>query len=292
MKNRGIIIAALEKYEILLLYNINILRNNLNCQLPLEIWQIGQELSDDYLEHFKSKQTEWNLSFKDVRDYTDDPEHWRGYQIKAFILKHTSFDEVILMDCDSVFLQNPEIIFNNPGYINTGTFFFKDYLRHKPKNVTEEKKRCDWFKSLMPTPSQYLPVECYYLYNIPTNKQQYWFYLESGMVYLNRTKHNNVIDTIYKLNDNHKETYKYVHGDKETFWIACLLNNVPFHMNDFPGINLYPDVNRPMLYEKKDLGPAFTHLYKSDDNTMFFYSQKAYPDMSKVDDDIVLRQLL
>ena len=257
---RGIIIAAIENYEKLLIYNINTLRNQINCNLPIELWQIDQEISDEAKSILESKKDEWNLSFKNVSDYTDNPEHWRGYQIKAFIMKHTTFDEAILFDCDSIFLQNPEIIFDDPGYKRTGTFFFKDYLRHKPKSEEEEERRIKWFQKMMPFPSPYLPKECYYLYDNPTNVQQYWFYQESGMVYLNRKMHPEVINTIFDLNNNHKETYQYVHGDKETFWIACLLNNVPFHMNQYPGINLYPDVLKSMTYTEK-LGPAFTHLY-------------------------------
>jgi hypothetical protein len=136
MVGRGIIIPALERYEELLVFNISFLRNNNKCQLPIEIWQIGQEISNDAKRLLEYKKNEWNLTFKDVKNYTDDPEHWRGYQIKGFIMKYTDFDEVIMCDCDGFFLQNPEIIFNNPEYIRTGTFFLKDYLRHKPKAVS------------------------------------------------------------------------------------------------------------------------------------------------------------
>ena len=287
---RGIIIAAIEHYEHLLIYNIHKLRTKIKCNLPIELWQIDQEISDNARLCLESKQDEWNLSFKNVNDYTKKSEHWRGYQIKAFILKHTQFDEVIICDCDSVFLENPEIIFDDQGYVSTGTFFFKDYLKHKPKSDEEEDARIQWFQRMMPYPSPYLPQECYYLYGMVSNVQQYWFYQESGMVYINKKMHPKVIDTIFDLNNNHKETYKYVHGDKETFWIACLLNNVPFHMNNYPGINLYPDISKPITYTEK-LGPAFTHLYDKDDKTLLFYSQKAYPDLTKLTMEDIVRQL-
>ena len=289
---RGIVIPAMERYESLLIYNIDVLRKGLLCNLPIEIWQIGQEISDGALAVLTERQEEWNLAFKDVRDYTDDPEHWRGYQIKAFVMKHTEFDEVVLCDCDSFFLQDPAMLFNDPNYIRTGTFFFKDYLRHTPKSREHERDRIKWFRSLMPTPSPHLPVECYYLYDLPVTVQQYWFYQESGMVYLNKKQHPEVVNTIYRLNDDHKTTYQYVHGDKETFWIACLLCNTPFHMNRFPGINLYPDMDRPSTFTMKDLGPAFTHIYvDSNRRQLLYYSQKAYPDLSKITEDIITQQL-
>ena len=290
MPSRGIIIAAIEHYERLLIYNIHTLRTQIDCNLPIEIWQIGQEISNDAQAALESRRNEWNLSFKDVRNFTDDPEHWRGYQIKAFIMKHTQFDEVILCDCDSLFLQNPEMLFDDPGYVNTGTFFFKDYLKHNPKDHEDEQNRIRWFQRLMPFPSPYLPEECYYLYDRPHKVQQYWFYQESGMVFMNKKRHPKVVDTIFELNNDHKETYKYVHGDKETFWIACLLNNTPFHMNKFPGVNLYPDISKPMTYTEK-LGPAFTHIYDKNEETLLFYSQKAYPDTNKMTINDIVRQL-
>ena len=290
MVGKGIVIPALERYEKLLMNNIDVLRNNMHCHLPIEIWQIGQEISNEARAVLESKKTEWNLTFKNVKDYTNDSEHWRGYQIKGFVMKYTEFDEAILCDCDGFFLQDPEIVFDDPGYIRTGTLFLKDYLRHTPKNREEEINRAIWFRKMMPTPSPHLPEECYYLYNIPTNKQQYWFYQESGLVLLNRKRHPCVVDTIYDLNNDHKETYKYVHGDKETFWIACLLNNVPFHMNKYPGINLYPDLKKVTAYNEK-LGPAFTHIYDLNNKPIFLFSQKAYPDMTRLMKQDIIKQL-
>jgi hypothetical protein len=291
-KNRGIVIPAMERYESLLIHNIGSLRSGLRCALPIEIWQIGQEISDEARTLLNQHQEDWNLVFKDVCDYTDDPEHWRGYQIKAFAVKHSDFDELILCDCDSLFLQNPEMLFDDPNYVRTGTFFFKDFLRHTPKSKEHEHARIKWFRSLMPKPSPYLPPECYYLYDIPPKVQQYWFYQESGMVYLNKKQLPDVIDAIYRLNNEHETTYQYVHGDKETFWIACLLCNSPFHMNRYPGINLYPDLNKPSTSTPKHLEPAFTHIYVKSDNThILYYSQKAYPDMSRINQDAIMRQL-
>lgn len=287
---KGIIIPAIEKYEILLYSNIYYLREIFNCNLPIEIWQIGHEISNNMKKTLETNQNKWNITFKNVNDYTDNPEHWRGYQIKAFVLKYTDFDEIILCDCDSVFLISPEIIFEDPNYISTGTFFFKDYLRHTPKNNEEEQNRKIWFKNMFPDPPQYLPEECYYLYNINTDKQQMWFYQESGVVYLNKNMHPDIIDIVYRLNEEHEETYNYVHGDKETFWIACLLCNKPFHMNRYQGINLKPDINMPQ-YLSERVEPAFTHIYRYKGEDILFYSQKGYPDSKKITKKIVIDQL-
>ena len=48
---------------------------------------------------------------------------------------------------------------------------------------------------------------------------------------MNRTLHKDTIHNIYVLNYNHTEVYKYIYGDKETFWIGCCLANKPFTMS-------------------------------------------------------------
>jgi len=305
MSKKGIVIAAMQKYEHLLISNLCDLRKKLGCKLPIEIWQIDQEVSDHVQLHLESIQMQWNIILKNIKDYTNNPEHWRGYQIKAFILKYSSFDEVILADCDTIFLVNPEIIFKDPNYISTGTYFFKDYLAHTPKNDEELSDRKTFIKTLMPDPPQYLPKELNYLYDMPIeNVQSMWYYQDSGLVYIDKKMHPDIIQTIYELNDNHKETYKYVHGDKETFWMACLMNNKPFYMNPTPGVNLMPYIEKPRMRNKvidntEQIFPAFTHLYLH--NSVLskskviepllipFFAQKGYPDYEVLSEEHILK---
>jgi len=271
---KGIIIPILEKYENLLISNIYILRNHLNCKLPIELWQIGQEVSDSMKQKLDEFQETYKYSFKNVNDYTDEPEHWKGWQIKAFILKHTEFSEVIICDCDSVFLQNPEIVFNDPNYIATGTYFFKDWLKHNPVNrQIEIPARRAFIKSLMPERNQYFPEEWNYIYFLPNTVQPMWYYQESGVVYLNKTMHPDIVETIYQLNYDYKETYKYVYGDKETFWLACCMNNKPFYMNPICADNYKADTRLPYFDIGQNSPNAFTHFY----NKSIFFSQKGYP---------------
>ena len=91
---KGIIIAVPEKYETIAFENIRILRNIFNNTLPIEIWQVGNEISEDYMNLFKIIP---NITFKYVEHTNSTDENfWKGFQIKAYMLKHTQFDEVIL----------------------------------------------------------------------------------------------------------------------------------------------------------------------------------------------------
>jgi NADH:ubiquinone oxidoreductase subunit len=271
---KGIVIPVLEKYETILLHNIIELRNRHHCNLPIELWQIGQELSIDMQNTIQVlAEQNANISFKNVNDFTTTPEHWQGWQIKAFCVKHTTFDEVLLCDCDIVFLQNPEIIFNDEQYITTGTYFFRDYEHHRPTNLDEFQSRVHFVKNLLPEKNSYFPQEWDFIYDNYYHTQKHkWYYQESGMVYIDKTRHIDTIETIYQLNFDHKNTYKFIWGDKESFWFACVINIHPFTMNDTAGYNHLLDTTK--IYCKY-LGRncVLTHKYK---NT-YFFSQKGYP---------------
>ncbi len=42
---RGIVIPILARYENILVHNLHNLFNRLDCDLPIELWQIGHEIS-------------------------------------------------------------------------------------------------------------------------------------------------------------------------------------------------------------------------------------------------------
>lgn len=243
MSSRGFIIAVPNKYEVLCYNNLLKIRLIYKITLPIEIWQIGQEISDKYMNLYKKID---NIIFKNVCDYTDNSSHWKGFQIKAFILKHTELEEPILCDADIIFHQNPLIIYDNKNYIETGTYFFRDLAQwkffnlHKTNNKFQSidfyNKRKEFILGLLPYKTDFFPKEWEYLYNneyptLPVNEA----YQESGVVYINKKLHPDIIDNIYNLNYNHTHTYNYILGDKETFWIACLIANKKYFINDTYG---------------------------------------------------------
>jgi len=269
--NKGLIIPIMEKYEKLLIENIRNLYNNLNFTLPIELWQIGNEISDNATRQINELQLTHNITFKDVKDYTDDYSRWQGYQIKAFIVKYTEFDEIILCDCDVLFGVNPEIIFNDKNYIETQSFLFKDYLRHYPKDLQEINNRISFIKELLPIKNEYFPNEWDYIYtNNYDPKKHSWFYVDSGVVYMNKKIHGDVVNTLYELNYNWEKTYKYVWGDKETFWLSFVKNNKPFYINPVAGFNYMKDSTKINCMGNNNI---LCHTY----NNIYFFSQKGYP---------------
>ena len=238
---KGFIIAVPQKYEQLCYQNVLKIRLQFLIDLPIEIWQIGEEITDKYKQLF-SRIT--NISFKNVLEYSNDaPNHWKGFQVKAFILKHTELNEPILCDADIVFHTNPLTIYDDKNYLETGTFFFRDLEKwkfHDLRKCPDKFQSIDFYNrrkrfvlSLLPVKSEFFPKEWEYLYNpeyptLPVNEA----YQESGVVYINKSIHQDVVDVVYELNKNHDYVYKFFWGDKETFWLSCLYTNKKYYIND------------------------------------------------------------
>ena len=260
--SKGIVIACPSKYEMICLNNMKAIRN-LDCNIPIEIWEIGNEISlpiKDMMSQIN------NVYFRNVTEITKDIDHWKGFQIKAFILYHTKFNEIILCDADMTFYKNPEIIYKDANYIKTGTYFFKDLDRWKFSNISIDskekfsnlkfyKERQQFVKNLIPIPPDNFPKEWLYLYDdkIPNNVKE--ALQESGVVYMNRKLHEESIKNIYDLNYDHIETYKYVWGDKETFWLGCLMAKTDIYFNERSGYilnnKLHHDYNGLIFWKQK-----------------------------------------
>jgi hypothetical protein len=243
---KGFIIAVPQKYEHICYQNVLNIRYKFNIDLPIELWQIGNEISNKYIELFKRIN---NVIFKNVIQYTNNTAHWKGFQVKAFILKYTTLEEPILCDADIVFHSNPLEIYNDSNYIETGTYFFRDLKCWEFSNLHKSNDKfhsIDFYNmrkkfilSLLPNKSEYFPKEWDYIYESEYPKEPVQeAFQESGVVYINKNKLSSVIDRIFYLNNNHKFVYRFIWGDKETFWLSCLIENCKFYINDTYGYML------------------------------------------------------
>ena len=272
---RGIVIPILARYENILVHNIDNMFNRLGCKLPIELWQIGHEISIKASKTIIKLRDKYDIRFKNVRYLTHDFEHWRGWQIKAFALRHSDFDEVIICDCDILFGINPEIIFKDENYIKTGTYFFRDYEYGYPTSDQDIKSRSQFIQKLIPEKNQYFPKEWEFIYdgNYEHSRDR-WDYMEAGVVYINKARHKDVVETIFELNSNWQETYNYIYGDKETFWLAFVMHNVEFYMNPRAGHNYSINLNMVKCPDRKGV---LAHFYRN----FFFFSQKGFPVLSQ-----------
>jgi hypothetical protein len=271
---RGIVVALNDRYvRNFFLASLIHLRVNLQCKLPLEIWHSGDELSDSMKKQLGKHS---NITFRDIAEELHvDPTLYRGWHIKPQIIALSRFDEVILMDADLFFFADPELLFSESGYQRTGAFFFCDFPHLFPISNSEiftlERylDRRSFIQSLINFPSMSVPkdVHEFWSQDIPSFSHPFIGDLQdSGCVVMDKKRHSESLQYIIALNTNRAETYRHIHGDKETFWLGCEMAQVPYHMNE----------QRPhSLRAGKQFVPIVQFL-----NDKLFYQQKK-PEYSK-----------
>ncbi|KAA6428608.1 MAG: hypothetical protein FRX49_01483 [Trebouxia sp. A1-2] len=105
-----------------------VIRNYLHCNLPIEIAYYGAHEMDTYHESlFKgiSNTKLTDLSAVKHLEYKADFVV-TSFAIKAFAIIHSSFAEVLCLDCDNIPLYNPSTLFTAPQYQQHGNIFWSD----------------------------------------------------------------------------------------------------------------------------------------------------------------------
>lgn len=251
--DKGIVVAVCDRYMSTFLPSLTHLRGHLGCQLPIEIWHSGDELS---IENRAKLETFEGVVIYDISEvFGCDPLLYRGWHIKPFLLHLCHFDEVILMDADLYFFSNPEILFDHPGYQATGAFFFRDrasfvypsvgykgFSIEIPRYSTSKyEKVAAFIRDLIPWPSAHVPEEWRHYWSLrpPTREAPYVAeHQESGCVVLDKKRHERGIAYAIVLNEERATTYKYVYGDKETYWLGFEMAKEAYTFNDEPAYSL------------------------------------------------------
>jgi alpha 1,3-mannosyltransferase len=140
---RGIVLTAGNDQIIYLITSVKLIRK-LGCRLPIEIMYLGEgDLNKDNRRRLERLP---GVITRDIRRMVDD-KGWqlRGWAGKPYAILLSSFREVIFIDADALFFQNPEVLFEDNSYIETGALFFHDRLMMK-----ESKK--SWLQETLPKP--------------------------------------------------------------------------------------------------------------------------------------------
>jgi alpha 1,3-mannosyltransferase len=132
--------------------------------------------------------------------------------IKPFALLLSSFEEAALLDADVTFFLNPDRLFDDPDYRDSGALFYLD--RRISKSRIGSRK---WIESLLPESKSFWAHETQQnriLLGTSLHQQ------DSGVVVVNKVKNlDGLLGTCLLLDgDRRADTFKWTHGDKEAFW--------------------------------------------------------------------------
>ena len=217
-RGKGIVICASNDYFHLVKSNIEIFRNVFNSNLPIEIFYNKDLSYNNQLTLMKYK----NVYVSDISKYFNNTIIGiNRYSIKPFAILASRFEEVILLDADCFYLNDPSILFNDKGYKDKGSLLFKD------KTMNPSNDTYNWLKSFIRNPLPETKVS-----RIWNNKSK--FEIESSTVVIHKIKTLFGLLNICKLNEKEirsKVVYKFVYGDKETFWIGFEMSRQNYYVN-------------------------------------------------------------
>ena len=224
--SRGIVISLGKRDFRYACHLIKGIRKVLGSILPIQIAYAGEDdLPKDYREKLMSLGED--IETLDLLSMIDDTTMGLargGFGIKPMAMLLSSFEQVILVDADSVFLQPPEVLFKSPGYIETGTYFFHDRLLYQGSY----QERHAWWRSHLkydrPSAS---------LLKLASYTKMYSQEQDSGVVLLDKRRTSVLFGLLHICWQNSKGSrnylYRQVHGDKETYWFGLELCQVPYY---------------------------------------------------------------
>jgi hypothetical protein len=240
---QGIVIPINNKYFAIAFSTLQMIRNH-NCELPIEIIFMGEnDLSIDRQIYLQKQ-----ISFLRLIDLTDylNLNHpsllLQGWFIKPFALLLSSFEEILLIDADIVFLQHPELLFHSKVYETTGTLFFYDrkvirsrksivkyqFLLQKIFQISSITTSTLNYTTDHTILSSYDKHRLYQGHNLSSSRMFFGeseYDMDSGIVLWHKGKHWYSLLLLLLLNTLPYRKYiqQVSMGDKECYWIACAL---------------------------------------------------------------------
>ncbi len=195
-------------------------------KLPIQIVYAGDvDLPSKNRDVMMSLVTD--VEFLDILTALDDETlklSESGWATKSFAALVSKFEQVILLDTDCVFVQPPEVIFDQRGYQHTGSLLFHDRLLWHHSFAD----RHEWWHKQMRhhTPSPALLKSLVWM-------EDYAEEGDSGLVALDKSRLGVLTGLLHICCQNtyavrEEITYKITYGDKESWWFGFELSDVPF----------------------------------------------------------------
>ncbi|KAF9909635.1 hypothetical protein EC991_008293 [Linnemannia zychae] len=214
-ERRGIVMCVGNEHSIYARTTVKVLRDVLKSTLPIEIYYAGDEdLSKENRAWFQKLP---GVKVIDITTRLDQSLlHLSGPIIKPFAMLVSQFQEVILLDADAYFLQDPEVLFDDGGYQEAGTvFFYGRTVPNKHNKISQASKRA-WLEATLPSVSNH-PSKTRWFRSKGDQDQ------DSGVVVINKRIHFLGLLAICKLNDVHERShpaFRTIWGERESFWIG------------------------------------------------------------------------
>lgn len=125
-QGRGIVTLAGGKYAEFAATSLGVLRE-LGSQLPVEVWV--RDESEERAGWCAELAAE-GMTCRRLSDYMELTALENPYQWKVFTILLSSFEHILFLDADSIFLKAPDDIFDDKVYLENGAILWPDYWKH------------------------------------------------------------------------------------------------------------------------------------------------------------------
>jgi len=181
---------------------IALLRRQLACTLPIEVWHLGPEEMGPPMRGLLEELGAHSVDAFEVAK-RHQVERLGGWELKPYAVMHSRFREVLLLDADNVPVRDPSFLFDRPEYRDTGTLFWPDIVRLSPGNQ---------------------------IWAISGLSYRDTASVESGQMVLNKSRCWRALYLANWINQHSDVFYRFLHGDKDTFLIAWLMLEQSYHL--------------------------------------------------------------
>jgi len=161
----------------------------------------------------------------------------RGFMCKPLAVLASSLDEVLLVDHDARFFLDPAALFESTTFVRTGMLLFRDrlrlHIRHQPvvdaprfvRQLLRRRLGSPRFlaaEGFRPLPWPWRPSPSLLESPIVTGDSHHA--IDSSVLLLSKSHAPQLTAALYILHEKYRhELYANLHGDKETYWLACEL---------------------------------------------------------------------
>ncbi|KDO25538.1 hypothetical protein SPRG_20661 [Saprolegnia parasitica CBS 223.65] len=222
----------------------------LNNTLPIQVYTcFPSELSNDTRSRILAADALDAIEMVDVCqllvDHTPylrnvwDATTYQSYYIKILALLHTHLDDVLVLDADDIFLSNPDVLWGLLPFQTTGTLFFYD----RQLDYTQFfNTPTSYNETLLHTLLHSFPYARFNLTRPVLSPQlqqsKAWQHAtaheqDSSVVLLRKSRVGHaMLQVLWHLVHELRHESTYAGGDKEYFWLACVLANASYAFSE------------------------------------------------------------
>lgn len=181
---------------------------DLGCQLPIEWWYLGRdEMAPLMIRLIESYGVRCVNAYEVAR--RDAAPRLCGWSLKAFATAHSAFEEVLFLDADNVPLRDPNFLFDEQLYRETGVLLWPDRWRSCAMG--------NRFKTLRDAVYMHLGLS-------PLDEPE----TESGQLMVHKKRAWRAVDLALSLNLHGDFWYQFFYGDKDILRLCLRRLGQPF----------------------------------------------------------------